>query len=185
MSYPYRYAPGVRLSGQVGKTMVNNMVHDDIVHIMQKHGLDNLDPAQYYDADQFIGAFVDLQEETNSMTNLVALGIAVIENTSLPADIDEWSLEQQLSLPVHAYENFMYEDKLPGNFEIRWLSDSHVAYHESLVWPDHFIYGYIFAFVKRFLAPQYDFVVEYDQTLPRQDDGADETVIHVIWEPRT
>lgn len=109
MSYPYRYAPDCLLLGQIGQSILNNLVKDSIVHIVKKHELDDLKPEEYYPVDNFINALADIANETKNATNLVAVGIAVISNMPLP-DMNEWSLEQKFDLPIYSFRNTMYKD---------------------------------------------------------------------------
>ncbi len=164
--------------------MINNMVYEEVIEVVRKHGLHNLDPNAYYPADKFINVFADLINRSNKHMNLVGLGMAVIDNTPLDPEIDNWELEKQLALPVLAYKHKMYKDKLPGDFSLEWISNDHVAYHEALVWPDDFMYGYIYSFAKRFLSKHNTFAVKYDENIDRQDHGGDVTIIHVTWKPR-
>ncbi|MEM6281293.1 MAG: hypothetical protein AAF787_03795 [Chloroflexota bacterium] len=184
MSYPYRYASGIEIIGATASAIFNHTQSNEVMDSLREHGVDHLQPDAYYPVDRFIDVFADwYRTGDNLMMNLVSVGMAVIENAELPPDVEDWPLMQQLALPKILHE-MSHRPAQPGQIDMEIVSDAHIIFTENTVWPDDVIYGLIYGVAQHFLARGYHFYAEYDETVPRMEDGGDQTVIHLHIEPR-
>ncbi|MEL6269441.1 MAG: hypothetical protein AAFV33_08415 [Chloroflexota bacterium] len=184
MTYPYHNAPNIEIIGATASAIFNHTLSHAVMDSLREHGVDQMQPDQYYPVDKFVKVFADwYQTGDNLMMNLVSVGMAVVDNAQLPADVDDWPLMQQLALPKIIQET-SYRPHPPGAINMEVVGDDHIIFTEDTVWPDDVIYGLIYGVAQHFLAPDYHFYVEYDPDVVRMEDGGDKTVIHLHIEPR-
>ncbi|HEY9007126.1 hypothetical protein [Ohtaekwangia sp.] len=89
------FDPGVKVLGQSILLFVNAMDFgkEERIEILEKHGLTNLQPGEWYDLQKWLDAFKDLSEGILAST-LYIIGKEIPSNAKFPPDID--TLEKAL-----------------------------------------------------------------------------------------
>lgn len=176
-----RCPPETEISGEGILSLVQNVRTDEIQPILDRHNLGKLEPAKWYPAQIYLDVLADIRAEFR--LNLVAIGMAVGENTSLPPEAQNLSLGDIL-WSVDDHYQMHHRNGDIGHAVTEKISDTHytVTIHEGWLYPDDLEYGVIYGFAKRFLPPGTEFLVEYDPDIPRIEHGGDKTIIHIKWE---
>lgn len=187
MPYPFRYVdPEIELIGSTARASLKSIKYAEISNLLKQYGFDKIEPTKWYRVNEIIEVFATMYaQEKNVSEKLVSIGIAIIETAELPPEVEDWSLEQQLSLIVTIHNELSFRPKSPGLYKMEWLADNHIKYIEDTPWPDALVYGYIYGIARRFLTPKgLDFTVRYDPDA-RQDLGGDETILYLQWNPNS
>jgi len=182
MSYPYRYAPDCKVIGAAASALVNHMNRDAVIDSLETHGLVEIEPEAWYPADKFVNVFKDWIESDPSgvSSNLVSVGLAIIENMVLPPDMETMSQREKL-LMVGTLHELQHSGGDPGGYEIFEVGPQHIQYNTNTIYPDDMIYGYIYGIARRYLDSGTRFTVRYDPDVPRQEKGGTQTIIHLTW----
>lgn len=180
MNYPYRHTNGAEVLGQSASAIFNNMRREEVLESLEKHGVANLKPDEWYPVDKFVDAMADWYNNPNTTINLVSVGMAIIENAPMPSEVADMSPLEQLSL-ISMIHDQSHRNGDAGKYVMVQVSDNHVKITSNTPYPDDMIYGYIYGICRRFLAPKgYRFMLRYDDVIT-QHDGHDCTVFHVTW----
>lgn len=171
--------PGTEISGDGILSLVENVSKDEIQPLLEAHELGELDREAWYPAQLYLDVLGDIRDEF--YMNMVAVGMAVGENTHLPPEMEQMTLGGILEL-WDAHYQMHHRNGDIGHAATQKISDTHytITIHKGL-YPDDLEYGVAYGFAKRFLPDDEYFLVEYDPDVTRMDDGGDETVIHVKW----
>lgn len=160
--------------------LITNIQHHDIAPILKKHGLDDIDPSHWYPIQGVLDVFNDMAAQPNATLNLVSVGMAVAKQ----------GLEQ-MSEDVKAtpFETFMlsypklYQTRVrggdTGEFIVEKISDSKYLIKMRIPFPDDLFYGTLYGYIRHFCPADKRFSLRYDPNLPRHDDGAEFTVMHL------
>lgn len=167
--------------GQAVTAFVDNMQSDIIKPILEKYGLAEVDPTQWYKTQLWLDVLNELGHQHSSMANFVAIGMSIAHTIVMPPELEHASLEQILML-----WNDLYHLQHRGQSEIGYVlcekvSDTHMKCIQKHIYPDDFTYGIAYGFARRFLPRGMNFVVEYDKATKRMDEGGEKTIIHVKW----
>lgn len=182
MHYPYRYVPGVEVLGAAASAIFNHLLGDEVMESLRKHGVDQLQPDQWYSVDKFIEVFADwFRNPSNTSNQLVSVGMAIIDNAVLPPEMETAPLEQKLFL-LGALHQINHRNGDPGSYQIEQVGEKHIKYTTNTPYPDDMIYGYIYGVARRFLPRGTRFTVSYDTTVRRQHEGGTHTVYHLKWD---
>ncbi len=79
---------GVQLLGAMTTTFANNLQSVETEPIFSRHGLTNLDPNQWYSANDFLEVLNELATMENFSSNMVAIGMEVGKTVPLPPDME-------------------------------------------------------------------------------------------------
>jgi hypothetical protein len=171
--------PGTEISGEGILSLVQNVRASEIQPILKKHNLGELNHTTWYPAQAYLDVLTDIR--SSFYMNLVAVGMAVGENTTLPPQLHDASLGDILGSVDAHYQ--MHHRGTIGHAITEKVSDNHykVTIHKGWLYPDDLEYGVLYGFAKRFLPRGTNFVVSYDPDVKRIDDGGDRTVIHIKW----
>jgi hypothetical protein len=172
--------PSVEVLGVNVLGIADNMRADEISPFLEKHGLLNVQPMEWYPCQQWLNAMNDLAEHTNLMSNLVAIGLKVAENVVLPPDLANASLTQMLELWNDIYQ-MQHRGGDIGQVITEKIGDKHYKTTHVHLYPDDLTYGVGYGFARRFLPTGTQFTVSYDEVVPRMDQGGTETIIYVKW----
>lgn len=172
--------PHTEVIGQNVLSFVQNVNANVIRPVLDSHGLSHIEPDKWYPLQRWRNVLSDLAGESNAMFNMVAVGMAISETAVLPPGAEQLSLEQILFAINDIYQ--LQHHGQVGSVRTEKISDKHLKLTVCVPYPDDLEYGTTYGFARRFLPKGTLFTVEYDQDLPRHDQGGDSTVIHITWE---
>lgn len=181
MTYPYRFAPGVEVSGAIMSAIFNHYRRDDVLASLQAHGLDYFDPDQWYAVDQFINLLAEWSHMPAFSTNLVSVGMAMIYHIDLPDAIERLSdFDKMLKLgDLHIAQ---HRNGDVGSYTVKAVSPRMISYRQNTVWPDDLIYGYIYGAAQRYIGHTSFFTLRYAENHQRQDMGGKSTILELTLE---
>ncbi len=179
MIYPYRYAPHAQVLGAGMSAIFNHYRREAVLASLKTHGLDYLEPDEWYEVDKFIEVFAEWHHLPAFTTNYVSVGMALIYHMEALDELDAVDPLQKLLLlgDLHVAQHRAGE---VGRYKVTQLTERHIVYEENMVWPDDLIYGYIYGATQHILRDQTSFVVTYDEKHQRQEYGGQSTLIHLM-----
>ena len=170
--------PNVEVSGRNVLAILENMQAEDIRPYAEKYGLTEIDPQQWYPAQDWLSLMNDLAQNTNFMQNIVAIGMAVAENVHLPPNMD--CFIKFLNMWDDIY-HMQHRGGEIGNHHVKKIDDSYYEVSFTDIYPDLLSYGIAHGFARRLL-PKGTFVkIWYDENVRRQDENDELTVMYLQW----
>lgn len=173
--------PNVEIIGAAMLSIMDNLNVSEIYPFLEKHGLVEIDPSQWYATHLWLNVMNDLAEHTNLMTNLVAIGLRIAENVVLPPELANATLPQMLEVWDNVYQ-MQHRGGDIGQVKTEKINDTTYKTTHVHLYPDDLTYGVGYGWAKRFLPTGTSFKVWYDESIPRMDEGGEETIIHISWE---
>ncbi len=84
------FEPGIEVNGETVYAIVDGMeiIKNEALTILSKHGIDNPQPGQWYSQDAWLRAFKTISESIGRKT-LYAIGRKIPENANFPPEIDD------------------------------------------------------------------------------------------------
>lgn len=180
LTYPYRMAPFAEIHGAAIIAVYNHYRRDEVLESVRSHHLTELDPDGWYSVDDFINLFAEWFNMDSSMSNLVSVGMALIYHMEFPPDLEAADYLTKL-LALGELHMMHHRNGDVGGYKVRMEDNTHIVYTENTVWPDDMIYGYIYGAAERYLPKDTRFILSYDETIVRQEQGGDQTVLHLTW----
>lgn len=174
----------LELHGTICLAFINNLQSDRLVPILEKHGLDHIDPTAWYSANEFMQTLNDLVKVGDFSSSFTAIGMEVGRIVDMPLQTSNPTLEDALHAWDLAYKGSHrnHHDSI-GSVEVEVVNKKHYKTIHTHLYPDDFSYGIMYGFAKRFLPAGTEFSIYYDPNLPQRDhDLAPSTVIHIDWE---
>ncbi len=178
----YTCDPSMEVIGQTALALIINLNHDQMKDILAKHGLDQIDPEQWYPVQKVLDVFNDLTEQAGAMMNFVAVGKAAGELGAehLPQEMAAMSLDEFLEAYARIW-SLRHRNADPDDIKPEKVGDRHIKVTTKTPYPDDLLYGILWAYPRYFLTEGAGFVVKYDENVPRRDQGGAETIIHITW----
>jgi hypothetical protein len=172
----------MEVNGQSALALIININHDQMKEILENHGLDQIDPEQWYPLQQILDVFNELSERAGAMFNFVAVGKAAGElgAENLPPEMAKLSLAEFLEVYGRVWVS-RHRNAAPDSITTEKVDDRHIKVISKVPYPDDLVYGIMYAYPRYFLPEGAGFVVKYDENIPRRDQGGEETVIHITW----
>ncbi len=180
-----QYVPfdeNAEVSGQSILGFVNAIpvFREEMLQVLQKNGIDNLKPDEWYPMICNLNAYKEIGESYGANT-LFAIGKAIPEHAVFPPDIDD--LEKALaSIDVAYHMNHRNGDI--GHYKLAKFSEvDKLATMECYnPYPSNFDRGIITTMVRKFKPPTVLRIdVEVDTSKPSRLDGADRCTFRIIW----
>lgn len=171
--------PKLEVYGQNLRAWIDNVQGYEVMPILEKHNLTNINPDQWYPTHQWLDVLNDLRDQGNLMSNLVAIGLQIGTTIPLP---DNLTLPQVLMAWDDAYQHLhRYGDA--GSIRCEKVNDKHYKTTHTDLYPDDFTYGLAYGYARRLLPRGTSFKIYYEPDTPRRDDGnAPSTILHITWE---
>lgn len=170
----------VELIGQTVQAYLDNMESENIQPILEKHDLLNIQPDQWYSAQQFLNVLNELSERSNMSSSFVAIGMAVVEKMVVPPELEAASLGEVLAGWNNLYQ-IQHRGGEIGYIVVEKISDTHYKTIHRNIYPDDMSYGVAYGLARRWLPKGTPFTVKYDEHEKRMDNGGVETIIHLQW----
>lgn len=171
--------PGTEISGDGILSLVENIAAEEIQPVLDRHNLSDIKRDEWYPAQDYLDVLTDISK--SFYMNLVAVGMAVGQNTHMPPELEQMGLGNILEI-WDAHYQMHHRNGDIGYAETEKIADDHYAItiHRGL-YPDDLEYGVAYGFARRFLPEGQRFVVEYGKHNKRLDEGGKSTTIHVRW----
>lgn len=175
--------PGCEVRGASMLAFVKSAREENIQTILERHGLDNIDPDRWYPLETWLDVFNDIAEagSMEAVFNLVGIGISTIDTAVLPPDFDILPFNEVIMRTDEVYSlNTRGENR--GEYSCELVGDRHIRMIITAPYPDDYHYGIIYGLARRFLPRGTGFTVYYDLYEPRREQGGEATIIHLEWE---
>lgn len=171
------FHPDNETLGSAIQSALASIGNEQIQHIVERHGLKDVDPNKWYSQQTWLDLMRDIKERGYAM-NLVAIGMKIPDTAKFP---EMESVEAALSLLQVAYEYNHRGDDI-GYYEYKSLGERKGKMICHNPFPSDLDYGIIYRLVQKF-APEdaENFVVERDDSIPNRTTGGDTCVYYIEW----
>ncbi|ELR73879.1 hypothetical protein C900_00043 [Fulvivirga imtechensis AK7] len=176
------YDKKVNVNGQTILSVINAMDYgkDTRAAILKKHGLSGIEPEKWYNQQNWLDAFKEIQSSLGEKT-LYIIGKAIPANAKFPPEID--SLEKALGSIDIAYHMNHSKGEI-GHYKLAAFDGNK---HEAVMvcnnpYPSEFDRGIIMAMVSKFRPKdsiKYD--VQLDASKETRINGADSCTYKISW----
>ncbi|OJJ14014.1 hypothetical protein BKI52_44800 [marine bacterium AO1-C] len=180
-----QYVPfedGVEVNGQTVLAFVNAlpMFRDDMLGILQRHGIENPQEGEWYEQVCWLNAFKEIGEKYGANT-LFAIGKAIPENADFPPDIN--TLEKALASIDVAYHMNHRQGEIGYYKLVKFNEEDKLAIMECRnPYPSNFDRGIITTMARKFKPPRVLMInVAIDTSKPSRLDGADVCTYRITW----
>ncbi|MCL4878088.1 MAG: hypothetical protein KJ064_15625 [Anaerolineae bacterium] len=169
--------PQAEVIGQNVLALVQSLYARNLDPILEKHGLDRIDPQQWYPLQKLLDVLRDLAIRDSCPTNFVALGTALTETARVP-ELNE--LDEVFMFFDDAYQR-QHRNGDVGERYVEKVGKNHLKITLDVPYPDDLEYGAAYGLARRFIQPGHHFTLEYDSHVKRRDEGGQKTVLHLRW----
>lgn len=175
--------PNAEVLGQNFRAFTDNLESQTTRPIMEKYGIPNPAPDQWYPLSMLLGVLNELARKPEVSAGLVAIGLKIGEIVPMPPGRPNPTLEQVLRGWNGIYQ-MLHRNGDVGTIAVEKVGPQHFKLTFTDVYPDDFSYGIIYGYGRRFLPLGTQFTVYYDPNVTPRDRGGDgnTTVIHITWE---
>lgn len=132
--------------GWVIAALLENGPKETLLPLLQRHGLEPVEPYRWYPLAGWLEALQEISETTS--TDMASLGMTVISGAALPPWIDSLS-----SALLALEENYRaaHRNGNIGEIFARVVHGRHVRFTVSTPYPDDYIFGNAYGMAMRFL----------------------------------
>ncbi|HEC23937.1 MAG TPA: hypothetical protein ENI95_13565 [Chloroflexi bacterium] len=177
----YTCDPDTELIGRSVLALFENIRYDMIKPILDKHGLNDVDPDGWYPLQDVLDILSDISEQGSGLFDLVSVGISAARLSPIPPEVEALSLKEFLLLYPQLYPR-RHRNGDAGEVLAEEAGERHVKMIFRTPYPDDLMYGLMYGFARRFLPKGTPITVFYDPDIRRSEEGGKFTVIHVVWE---
>ncbi len=164
------------------KAFSENLQSDETKPVMQKYGLLDTLPYEWYSGHTLLEALNELIAQPNFTFNFVAIGMEIGKICPLPPELKDPSIGQVLMVWNDIYQG-IHRNGDVGLIRCEAVGSKHYRAVLTDVYPDDFSYGILYGFARRFLPTGTHFKVFYDKEITPRDQGSNgPTIIHLTWE---
>lgn len=174
------FDPNVEVIGANLRSFLENTHREDIQPMLEKHGLTEVQPDLWYRLQPWLDVLSEIAQRGGAMFDFVSIGMAVSETAMLPPEVEKMSFADFMA-NLDAFYQMQHRGGDAGSLKVTRVGPQHLRIDVCVPYPDDLEYGTAYGFAKRFLPPHTHFVVRYDDTVKRRDEGGDVTVIHIEW----
>lgn len=177
----YECDPAIELNGKSASSLIENINYRNIKPILDRHGLNTIDPEGWYPLQSLLNVLRDIADESGSTFNFVSIGMAAGSSGAIPPQLQEMGFEAVL-LSYDKIYAMRHRNGEAGTVKVEKVADKHLKVSMAIPYPEDVFYGVIYAYARRLL-PEGTFVaVVYDEATPRPAHGGDVAILHVKWE---
>lgn len=181
-SRTYTCEPGTEVSGYVMNATVNNLQSHQFLPLLEKYGIDEIDPEQWYPLEVLLSIFNDMGRRGGEWSNFVALGMGIARSSVMPPSLDGPDLSKMLELWDEHYQINHRNGEITHAYPSK-IADQHyqIRLDRDHTYPFDLVYGLVWGTAQIMLPDEVDFEVWYDEAYyPINPDG-DRVIIHVKW----
>ncbi len=176
----YRAAdPSAQVLGAIVVGFIECSQRQEIWSILERRKLTNVDPDKWYLLQNWLDVLSEIAQDSGAMFNFVSVGTHIGDTAPLLAGNENISFEEMM---LQFNENYQRSHRGGvGEIFTEQIAENHVKCTYTTPYPDDLDYGVLYGLARRFLPKGTDFVVQFDDSLPRRDEGGEYSVMHVIW----
>lgn len=181
----FKCDPGMEISGNLAISLLVNLQAEDFKPFLQKYGLADVKPDQWYSYQDLLNVFKEVSENPGSgsaMLDFVAVGMAAVDRYELPPHIASMTLEEFFLNVMPTLVGRQYRNGTPTRISVEKVEDKHLLIRTATAYPDDTAYGFMYGFARRFTPRGGHFILKYDENHPRHDFGGENTLMHLTWE---
>jgi len=142
-----KVSPRMQVNGAYMMGVIDSLEEVHVRPFREKHGLTEIDPQQWYPAQQIVDFYADIEKNGN-MFDLIAIGMKAVEHVEYPPQVD--TLEKALGMATEMHKGG-WRDGNPGELLVEFIGDRHVRLtFEDLPLPIDLVYGLCYGTIKRF-----------------------------------
>lgn len=165
--------PNVEVIGQVQLAFIDNLQRDEVLPILEKHQLTDIDPNQWYSAQGWLNVLNELDS-----VDYVAIGLQTAQHVVLPPGAENLTYLEIMTKWDEIYQ-LQHRGGDIGGLKVEEVTPTHYRAEWNIIYPDDMAYGVAFGFARRFLPTGTAFTLKYDPDFTRVDDGGEKTVLHI------
>ena len=156
----------VRGSTIIGyKTAINNK---NFAHFFEARGFKEVDPDQWYPAQNVMDVFNDMLEQSHGLMDFVGIGMATAPHLRLPPTVDRHNADQVLTA-LSTLPSAMIRSSRPGYLNVERISKTHCRITARSAMPDDMLYGIIYALARDFVQKVSSITLVYPPDGSRRD----------------
>ena len=151
---------------------------DAVLPFLQKYGLGNLNPEQWYPLHAWLSVIYDISSGDNPMFDQVAIGMKVVDNALFPPEIN--------SIPsvMHSINTAYYMNHRNGEigfYRAEDIGERQIKMVAETPYPDFMNYGILYGAARKFQPPDAHLIVRHDDTAPCTRTGGSSCTYYISW----
>jgi hypothetical protein len=174
--------PSTEIIGATVLSLVQNMTAADFAPLLSKYGFDKIDPDKWYPLQDFVDLLAELTQHPKLTLSLVAIGMSIAEVAPMPPELVNAPFSKLVEGWNEHYHASTRNGEVGDKTTIKVADRHYKIVHDQTIMPDDLEYGVLYGFAQRFLPPNTQFDVWFDEDVPRMDEGGDQTILHVSWD---
>jgi hypothetical protein len=178
------FDPNAEIIGQAMLSFVECSNREAIMPFLEKHGLSNIEPDQWYPVSRWLDVLNDVAEQRSGMDavfDFVSVGMKTAETAVYPPPFLALPFEEAMFLSNEGYQ-MNHRNGDAGEYIVEKSADKHLKVTVRTPYPSDLTYGLLYGQARRFLPPGTSFTVQYDADVLLPEQGGSNTVIHIQWE---
>ena len=173
------FDPEAQIIGQNVLGFIECTNSERILPHLERHGLSSVDPQKWYSLQDWLDVLTDLDGDGDAMFDFVSIGLKVAETAVYPPEVEQMPFADFVMMIPQVY--LMQHRGDAGEERAERLSDKHLRLIMRTPYPDDLAYGVVWGMARRFLPEGTQFLIAYDETEPRCDQGGEFTVLDISW----
>lgn len=175
-------ALGLETLGQNIHAFSDNLQAAETYPIMQRYGIDQVAPNDWYPTHKLLSALNELMVYPNVSANFIAIGMEIARIVPLPPSLVDPTPGAVMMIWDDLYQA-VHRGGDAGRIQCEQVRERHYRAILTDLYPDDFNHGIVYGFAQRFLHPGIGFRVYYEADIPTRDrHGASTTIIHLNWD---
>jgi len=146
MSTAKPFDPNVEVLGAVIIAISQSIHSDELVPILEKHGLGSVEPNQWYPATTWIDALNDIATNDNGNMNLVAAAIKVSELIPQAAGVD--TIQRAFETANDTYY-MNHRGGYLGEIRVESSQENEITVSAYSPYPDDYLYGAFYGHARK------------------------------------
>jgi hypothetical protein len=146
MSEAKPFDANVEVLGAVIIAISQSINSEELIPILETHGLGKVQPDQWYPAKPWIAALEDVANNPNGSMNLVAAAIKVSEN--IPQAAGDGSIKGAFMTANDTY-NMNHRGGYIGEIKVESSQDREITVSAYSPYPDDYLYGAFYGHARR------------------------------------
>jgi hypothetical protein len=160
MSTIKSFNPDVEIFGEAILALVDHMNRGELMPILQRHGLGDVQPDQWYPVMSWIEALYSLEDQDSGSMNLVTAAIRVAETTALESG--DCTIQEVF---IHANDNYYQNHRggYVGEISVEASKAKEIIICAYSPYPDDYLYGTFYGRARRYAPPTANLRIYRDQ----------------------
>lgn len=174
------FHPDTEILGQVLIGFEDAVGAEAFLPTLEHHGLTGLDPETWYSAQIWVDVLNSMATRPGAMMDFVSLGRQQMEQVDWPPEFRAMTLVEVLQALDQAYREY-YRGTDIGWIKAEMAGERLIKVTVRSFEPDDLWYGNIFSLTRIFGEPGKRYIVHYDESVPRREQGGEVTILYVEW----